>query len=1044
MIFSKQNVFIKVVIWTVVIAFVLSLFIFAGMFQYERSQRAADLEKAKEWDAKGKVGEADAKKPLAKVNGESVTVKEFFDFYHEKLNQEMRTYYNTRDKLVTLLEQYVDRVLVEKRLADFQIPDAEVAKELQDLLPKLGIPSKEELVRVLEARGMSYATFENEQVRRGLQQKRLMDELANPREIGEKALQDYFAAHKDRFVKVTVAPDGSTLSVPMEFAECRASIEAALASEVTDEMIESYYGKHKERWRGPAVAEVSHMLVREGEAKRRDAIKPTDADLQAWYQANRHQKKFQTRDKITVRSILVAKDNAGLLAKVELTDTDLAAWYETHKGEFTARGHVEVGNLLVSPDRIELSPSDDDLKTFYAKRGVVDCRHILVPADAETLAVELVAKLRADNTVENFAKLAKEHSTDPGSKDNGGVYKDVPRGRMVKPFEEAIFSLPVGQISDPVKTDFGFHIVRVDEERGAFAGKTFEEASDEVRLRFLDEERSRLANEKAAEILKEIKGGLAFDEAVKRHSHGPRAKEAQAWKVYLEAGRPDEFVAAMSGEIAFGGSVAYTLREAAKALKAGETSEPVKSVLGVHLIHAKSRVDDKTPELSEVKDEASRRARIERAQPLVLERANEIHRRAERGLKFETLVPEYSDGPQAKAGGLVGPFETGGVLAGVPAAKGEISVDGATLVPEVAQALARARTAGKALSPVSSPLGAHVLFVENLEVAVPRKFEEVREMVRGDYLREKDAEATKRAADEAAKKLSSGAKFEEVVREFSDAASRERGGSLGTFEVGAQQPPSDPERRKALKGEVMANDWALVPEFAQVVFAEPAGRPTGLVKTSLGYHLFLVTGREKGAIPPLSEVREKIRDIFATGTTVSAKEIEEDYDRNAEDYKTPAKVRVKSILAGSEAEAAAFKKRIVEGGEPFDEVAKKHSIDLNTKDKGGDSGLVVEESLDPALREALGKVETGKVCDPVKVSGGFVIAQAVERQPEKRTPLSEVSGQIRERLLEPKKRALFEEYVKELRNAAQIEWAAENFHLLDKYSGVQAATPPLR
>lgn len=1044
MIFSKNNVFIKFVIWAVVVAFVLSLFIFAGMFQYERNQRAADLEKAKEWDAKGKVSEADAGKPLATVNGAPVTAGEFFAFYHERLNQEMRNFYSTRDKLVTLLEQYVDKTLLDKRLAEFQIPEAEVARELADLLPKMGIPSREELAKVLESRGMSLAQFENEQVRRNLQQKRLMDDLANPREITEKSLQDYFAAHKDRFVKATVAPDGSTVSVPMEFAEARASIEAALATEVTDEMIEAYYGKHKERWRGPGIATVAHLLVREGEAKRKDAIQPTDADLQAWYQINRHLKKFHTRDKVTLRSILVSRENAALLERVTLSDEELAAWFEKNRHQFTETGHVEVRNLLLANDRIETPEDEASLRAFYGRRGRVDCRHILVAAEAGTLAVELVEKLRAENTVERFAELAKEHSTDPGSKDNGGVYADVPRGRMVRPFEEAIFSLPVGEISDPVKTDFGWHIVRVDAERGQFDG-TFEEKSDEVLVRYRDEERARIANERAAAIRREIDGGMKFEDAVRRHSHGPAAKDAPVFKVMLAPGKPGEFTAEMSGEIAFGGSVAYTLREAVKALKPGETSEPVKSVFGTHLLHAVARVDDKTPELDEVREAAQRLAKIDRTAPLCLERANEILRRAERGLKFDALVAEYSDGPLAKSGGRIGPFEPAVGVYGIPAASGEISLNGQTLLPEIAQALARARTAGRTLPPIETQLGAHLLLVEAVDIAVPRKFEEVREMVRQDYLREKDAEAARRDAEAAAKRIAEGAAFEAVVREFSDAASRERDGLLGTFEVGAQQPPADPELRKALKGEVMANDWALIPEFAQVVFAEPVGRPTQLVKSQLGHHIFLVKAREKGPIPPLAELREKIRDIFTTGTVVTDEEVATEYERSAEDYRVPAKIRVKSLLAGSEAEAAEFRRRIVEGGEPFDEVARKHSIDPVTKEKGGDGGLVAEESLDPALRDALAKVEAGKVTEPVKVSGGFVIAQAMEKVAEKRTPLDEVRGAIRERLLEPKRRALFDEYIKELRHAAEIVWAAENFHLLDKYSGSGgAAAPPLR
>jgi parvulin-like peptidyl-prolyl isomerase len=270
---------------------------------------------------------------------------------------------------------------------------------------------------------------------------------------------------------------------------------------------------------------------------------------------------------------------------------------------------------------------------------------------------------------------------------------------------------------------------------------------------------------------------------------------------------------------------------------------------------------------------------------------------------------------------------------------------------------------------------------------VPKTFDEVKALVSADYVREKDAEATKRAAEEAAKRIAAGEKFEAVAAALSDVPSGKNGGSLGTFEVNANAP-SDPARRTALRNEVMANDWSFIPELKEVVFALPVGKPSELVKSPLGHHVFLVTERAKGAVSPFEEVRDRIRDIFVEKSKVNEKEITDYYDQNADDYKVPAKIQVKSILAPTEAEAVALRKRIVDGGEAFEDVAKKHSADPSTKDKGGDSGLVVEESFDQALRDALAKVPAGKVSEPVKVQNGFVIAQAVKR--EVRAPLADV------------------------------------------------------
>jgi foldase protein PrsA len=113
--------------------------------------------------------------------------------------------------------------------------------------------------------------------------------------------------------------------------------------------------------------------------------------------------------------------------------------------------------------------TDADIKAYFDKNHAqldkpaqVRARHILVADEATANTVE--AKLKAGG---NFADLAKQYSTDPSTKDKGGELGFFGVGQMVKPFSDAAFSLPVGAISAPVKSPFGWHIINVEEKKPA-------------------------------------------------------------------------------------------------------------------------------------------------------------------------------------------------------------------------------------------------------------------------------------------------------------------------------------------------------------------------------------------------------------------------------------------------------------------------------------------------------------------------------------------------------------------------------------------------
>ncbi|WP_214658784.1 peptidylprolyl isomerase [Candidatus Formimonas warabiya] len=148
------------------------------------------------------------------------------------------------------------------------------------------------------------------------------------------------------------------------------------------------------------------------------------------------------------------------------------------------KSSMEVKKLLepqISISEEEINNYFTENKAQFAQQEQVQVRHILV--ESEDTAKEVKAKLAAGG---DFAELAKKYSIDTSNKDQGGELGFISRGQMVAEFEEAAFSLGVGKISDPVKTEYGYHIIQVENRKEAQDGKLADH-KDEIKDTLLNE-----------------------------------------------------------------------------------------------------------------------------------------------------------------------------------------------------------------------------------------------------------------------------------------------------------------------------------------------------------------------------------------------------------------------------------------------------------------------------------------------------------------------------------------------------------------------------
>ncbi|GIX26269.1 MAG: peptidylprolyl isomerase [Burkholderiales bacterium] len=168
------------------------------------------------------------------------------------------------------------------------------------------------------------------------------------------------------------------------------------------------------------------------------------------------------------------------LSKVSVEEAEAKRYYEAHGEAFRLPEQVKVEYVVLSPDTLGagVQVSEEEIGAYYeahkAEFGTPEERaasHILVKLDADAGAEERAAARRkaedllaqAQKAPERFAELAKKHSDDPGSRDQGGALGLFQRGTMVKSFDEAVFGMKPGEIRGPVETQFGYHVIKLDE-----------------------------------------------------------------------------------------------------------------------------------------------------------------------------------------------------------------------------------------------------------------------------------------------------------------------------------------------------------------------------------------------------------------------------------------------------------------------------------------------------------------------------------------------------------------------------------------------------
>ena len=209
---------------------------------------------------------------------------------------------------------------------------------------------------------------------------------------------------------------------------------------------------------------------------------------------------------------LLTIDSSRFMDQVEINPAEVSDYYESNLDLFQSNEEVDVEYLEITIEDVaqQVEFSADDLREYYENnldRFVTNeerkSSHILIAIDDDTSdeqAAELIEEIQSKLDTQTFEDLAKEYSDDPGSAAVGGDLGWAEPGLFVPEFESALFSMNVGEISAPVKTDFGYHLIRMDDIKTG-QQQAFEDIEYELELEYsrllAEEELFELADQMA-------------------------------------------------------------------------------------------------------------------------------------------------------------------------------------------------------------------------------------------------------------------------------------------------------------------------------------------------------------------------------------------------------------------------------------------------------------------------------------------------------------------------------------------------------------------
>jgi peptidyl-prolyl cis-trans isomerase D len=366
-----------------------------------------------------------------------------------------------------------------------------------------------------------------------------------------------------------------------------------------------------------------------------DTVKVSDDELREWYR--------WTHSTVSLDYVVVDPKR---YSELDPTDEALTEFFEQNKEPYKTEPQIKVRYLAFKPEAYlsQVKLAEDELRDYYETNienfkspKTVEARHILIKvaqdADADRVAaakaqIEDILKMAREG--QDFAELAKKHSEGP-TRDKGGYLGTFSKESMVKPFSDKAFSMSAGEISEPVRTRFGWHIIKVEAVNAART-KSYDEAKGEIQTKLQDDYSRALAYEDAETAYDESYEGDTLDTIAEQ-----RNVEVLETDFFTRKG-PQKGITNRDQFATF----AFGLPE-------NEISDIQDFGDGYYLLQVTQKIPSQIPEFDAVKEKV-KRAWVEREQDeLAREEAKTLLADVKNGLTFEDAAKKFGLTPKHTA-----------------------------------------------------------------------------------------------------------------------------------------------------------------------------------------------------------------------------------------------------------------------------------------------------------------------------------------------------------------------------------------------------------